>query len=348
MEARPVIAAVTLNPAFDVTLELPALVPGGVARVRGEMRQASGKGINVAMVLRTLGADARAYCLLGKETASQYRALLGEDAGELRALEVPGATRENLTLNAGGETYKVNRAGAMKADARVLGELSDLICAELPEGAAVAVSGSLPGGVGVPELRAFCGRLRDAGLRVALDCDGPTLRDILEIRPWLIKPNDSELAALFGESGCDDEVIRRHTLELARGISECEKRAWETRVRGEAEHASRLRRFAAPIVAVSLGAQGMLLASQGKLYEAAAAPITQVSDVGAGDSALAGLIFALARGETMRGALKLAGGCGAATAALPGSTLCAAADARRLAAEIEVRGLASTASSPDP
>jgi 6-phosphofructokinase 2 len=79
-------------------------------------------------------------------------------------------------------------------------------------------------------------------------------------------------------------------------------------------------------VVVSLGAEGALLAS-GDGCERFASPDVKVqSRVGAGDSMVAGIILALARGESLREAVRF----GVAAGASPGTELCRRVDAERL------------------
>jgi tagatose 6-phosphate kinase len=57
--AAPTIT-VTPNPAWDVTYEVPALVPGELHRVARVRRRLGGKGVNAARVLSALGHRALA------------------------------------------------------------------------------------------------------------------------------------------------------------------------------------------------------------------------------------------------------------------------------------------------
>ena len=56
------------------------------------------------------------------------------------------------------------------------------------------VAGSLPRGVSPEWLFGLLVRLKDLGLKVALDSSGMALRAGLAAGPWLIKPNTEELA----------------------------------------------------------------------------------------------------------------------------------------------------------
>src|SRR5665811_1450691 len=57
-------------------------------------------------------------------------------------------------------------------------------------------SGSLPPGVDDDLYAGLVGRCRDAGVRVAIDASGPSLRHAVAVGPDLIKPNLEELEEL--------------------------------------------------------------------------------------------------------------------------------------------------------
>ena len=80
-----------------------------------------------------------------------------------------------------------------------------------------------------------------------------------------------------------------------------------------------LRAGAANRIAVSLGADGAILASESDFVRLPALPVEARGAVGAGDSFLAGLVFGLARGWTERNSLGLALAAGAAAVSTVGT-----------------------------
>ncbi len=127
---------------------------------------------------------------------------------------------------------------------------------------------------------------REAGCRVAVDGSGPPL----EAGPDLIKPNLEELSELVGRK-----------LDTFGDVLEA---AEEVRTRGVA------------ILLVSLGADGAILLDEEGALHADTPPFTPRSTVGAGDSLLAGFLFAAGDREA---ALTESVAWGAAAARLPGS-----------------------------
>jgi len=88
------------------------------------------------------------------------------------------------------------------------------------------------------------------------------------------------------------------------------------------------------VVVVSLGAGGaeLVTADAAEHVRAPTAPVR--SKVGAGDSMVAGLVSALARGESVRDAVRFAVAAGAAAVMTPGTELCRRGDTERLYASM--------------
>jgi 6-phosphofructokinase 2 len=166
-----------------------------------------------------------------------------------------------------------------------------LTALEAAEAGWVVASGSLPRGV--PEdFYATAARLCAArGQSFVLDSSGPPLKAALGCGLALIKPSLNELQSLVGCELNDPRVQDEQAMRL-------------------------VREGAARMVAVSLGADGALLATpQGVVRRAALAGVVR-STVGAGDAFLAATTLALARGRTAEQAV--AWGIAAASVAVSG------------------------------
>ena len=92
------IVTVTLNPTLDKTLSVPALQPGEVHRARFLRQDIGGKGINVSRALAALGVTSIPIGFLGGATGRAMRDGLAAEGYDARFVEVPGETRQNLTL----------------------------------------------------------------------------------------------------------------------------------------------------------------------------------------------------------------------------------------------------------
>lgn len=300
------IVTLTAHPAIDrlVALDGP-LRRGAVLRTAPSSDQPGGKGLNVARVVQAAGVPVRAVVPVAPDDA--LLTALRPTGLAVVVVPVAGSTRVNLTLaEPDGTTTKLNAPGTSPAPSELDALASAL--ADAARGATwVALCGSLPPGVPVDWYAALLPRLRDAGVRVAVDTSGPALDAVLaldasgsaEHAPDVVKPNGHELVELIGG---DAEAIESDP-SLA------------------AAEAQRLRAERGPgEVLLTLGATGAVLATARGTWFCPSPPITPRSTVGAGDASLAGLLLARESGADDEGALASAVAHGSAAAALEGST----------------------------
>lgn len=265
------ILVVNLNPALDLTYEVPALHRGRTNRVVRMWTRAGGKGINVARVLQQLGVPVTVLALLGGTTGEIIRKELAEAGVKGRWLEVPGETRRCIAVHdqASGEVTEINEPGpdidaahwrALQVEfTRKLVE-RDLRC--------VVLSGSLPPGLPVDAYSTLVTASHQAKIPVILDTSGEALRRALRAGPTVIKPNRDELAGLIG---ADPQDMAETALEP--------------------EVFKKIRGLGPAATVVSLGRDGLVAVTpQGAWH--AVPPGIEGNPTGAGDAAVA----ALARG----------------------------------------------------
>ena len=77
-------------------------------------------------------------------------------------------------------------------------------------------------------------------------------------------------------------------------------------------------------------------------------PVEVRSKVGAGDSFLAGFVYALSQGQSLEAAARLASAAGTAAVVHEGTQLCRREDVERLAAQVSVETRPATAARPAP
>lgn len=293
------IITVTMNPSFDLTMEVPSIAVGTLTRATGERLDAAGKGVNVSRALAAHGVATRALAPIGPPaTARRYRELLDAPA-VLEVIPIEGRIRTNVAIvTPDGALTKVNGPGPLYGGAALDRVLLEVVAAV--EGSDwVVLSGSLPPGV-PPE--AYAGLIHSAqalGCRVALDAAGEALRHGVRATPDLVKPNRAELSELRGVPirTLDDAEAAARTL-LDGGVG---------------------------AVLASLGADGALLVRPGSCLHAAVPSLAVESPVGAGDALLAGF---LAQEGDDAAALCRAVAWGTAACRLPGSRMPAPGDVR--------------------
>lgn len=293
------VVTLTVNPSVDRTVEVDALRRGAVMRPLTTRVDAGGKGVNVSRALHAAGVTNVAVLPVGGHEGAQLLDLLRQDGLAVRTVPIGGAVRANVTIvEPDGTTTKLNEPGPVLSDDEVVALQDTLL--EAARGADwVVLSGSLPPGAPTDLYARLTTLLHAAGLRVALDCDGPVLLEALRAGPDLVKPNRRELADATG---------------LAIDTPADAVRA-----------AGALQDLGARAVLASLGSRGAVLVDDTGAHHAHADVEHPRSTVGAGDAALAGFLAAGARGPA---ALDAAVAYGAAAVSLPGSRMPVPADLR--------------------
>lgn len=81
---------------------------------------------------------------------------------------------------------------------------------------------------------------------------------------------------------------------------------------------------------MSLGAAGVILATETGVERMRAPTVSIKSKVGAGDSTVAGIVLSLARGKSLREAVRFGVAAGAAAVMTPGTQLCRLEDTEKL------------------
>lgn len=290
------ICTVTLNPALDRTVTVSKLCPGEVNRALGSRTDPGGKGINVSMTLKKLGVDSCAMGFLAGETGKLVEKLAKERGLHTEFTFVPGETRTNTKLidPESGETTDVNEPGP-EITAEQLQEFTEKLLGKLHGGDDVVFSGSLPAGVPEDAYAKLIYRCRSKGVRTWLDTSGKALSEALSARPAIVKPNLEELTQCVGSQ--------------PEGLEQCANALRE------------LGTLTGGNVELTMGEDGALLLWEGTVYYCCAPKILPVCTVGAGDSALAGLLAAENLGMETKDALVLSVAAGSAAAGSPGTGL---------------------------
>ncbi len=282
------IVCVSLNPALDRCIWLPALVLGQVNRASSVQASPGGKSANVALAARALGGHVRYVGLLGGAIGQAVAEGLAAHGVEVEAVSARQPTRVNLELiHAGGVTEVLEPGHAPTPDelAAFLGRCKSVF-AGCGAGSVVAFSGSLPQGVDPGVYAELVELGRGAGLRVILDTSGAWLERGLAAKPHFVKPNRDETEALLGRKIGNASDARLAVKELVE--------------RG------------AQAAIVSLGSAGLVGSDGDRAYLITPPKLDAPSAVASGDATVAGLALALERGDARAEALAFAAACGAA------------------------------------
>jgi len=279
------IATLTINPAVDLASQAASVQPGHKIRTFGERYDAGGGGINVAKVICELGGETLALFASGGVTGRYVEEMLTTAKVPWQSVRIAGACRVSVTVRdqSKGQEYRfVPRGPELTAAecANILAALRDV------EADWVVASGSLSPGVPPDFYGEVAEIIRARGMNFALDTSGSALTSALGHGVSLLKPSLSEMEMIVGKE------VRSLPAQMAEA-----KRLVEG--------------GAAEMIALTLGADGAILATRDTIIHSPAFAVAERTGVGAGDSFLAGLVFGLAERRTIKEALGLGLACGA-------------------------------------
>ena len=257
------IYTVTFNPSLDYIVSVDNFTLGKVNRTTDELMFPGGKGINVSMVLKNLGYDSVALGFMAGFTGNEIIRMLDERGVISDFIHVEkGLSRINVKLRSNEESEINGQGPAIDADAisRLYGKLD-----KLQDGDVLVLAGSIPDVMSRNSYMDIMKRLNGRGVKVVVDATKDLLVNVLEYKPFLVKPNNHELGEIYGVTlNTRDEVV---------------------------PYAKRMQEAGARNVLISMAGEGaVLLDEQGEVHMSEAPKGKVVNSVGAGDSMVAGFI----------------------------------------------------------
>ena len=282
------IYTVTLNPAIDKTVVIGNFSAGSVNRVESIREDAGGKGINVSKCLKNLGETSVAAMILAGQTGDRLKHMLGELEIPVLQVSAEGQSRTNLKIidPVKKENTDINEPGPVVSEA-LLEQLKKTLGQRIQPGDIVILSGSLPAGVDRGLYGTWTTYFRNLGACVYLDADGEPMQKGMAAVPYMIKPNNDELAGLLGKTALTvAEMVDEGKRLLATGIRE---------------------------IIISMGGDGALFISKDGCYHAQGLSVPVKSTVGAGDSVVAAAAFGQVRNFSREERIRLCMAMGAAS-----------------------------------
>ena len=285
-----------MNPAIDLVIVTKKLEPKVVNRTEKFELQPNGKGVNVSFILKKLGIDSVATGIGGGFTLDYVISGLTEKGIKTNFLKVKEPTRVNVftdVLDEGTEYKQVNPGPVVSSDKQ--DQFLDYLESTVTKDDMVVVSGSFSRGIKPNFLVQLAQLVQKQGAKFVIDSSYLEVIDTLKYRPFLLKPNDSELAAFFNYEG---EMTAAKTVELAQ----------------------KLIKLGCQNVLVSLGADGAAFINKYHVLFANAPQIQVVNSACAGDTMLGTFIAFLEKNKPVSAALKMAVAAGSDTASRTGLT----------------------------
>lgn len=281
------IYTVTLNPALDYIVKVDNLDLEGVNRSREEHIFYGGKGINVSYILNELDIKSTALGFVAGFTGKELERGVSEFGVDTDFIEVSkGITRINVKIKADKES-EINGLGP-----EITSDDVDKLYKKLEklyDGDILVLSGSIPSCMPSDTYEKILQKLEGRNIRVVVDATKDLLKKVLKYKPFLIKPNNHELAELFSvELNSDEDIIK---------------------------YARKLRDMGAVNVLISMAGDGAILVDENdKTHKINVAKGKVVNSVGAGDSMVAGFLAGYIKTGDYEEALILGTACGGATA----------------------------------
>lgn len=276
----------TLNPAIDLYIALKEMRANAVNRTEDEDYQPNGKGVNVSIMLKKYGFTSTALGFIAGFSGSYIEQSLKDLSIKTDFISVEGITRINVFINTTEEYKLVNQGPAIEEKA--LHAFREKIAA-IPQGGVLIMSGSLPKGVPASifsEVAAICHQQK---VKFILDTSSAAVLETLQYKPYLLKPNEEEIAAFFGKT---------HPLSEKELIQSGEK----------------LIEMGAEQVLISRGREGALFITKDAVFKGNAPTGTVVNTACSGDAMLAAFLSKHLEGHSPEECLRYGIATGASTA----------------------------------
>ena len=288
------IYTLTLNPAIDRELTVTEVQFDSVLSAVKSQVDFGGKGFNVSRLLKSMGMPSTALGFVGGRTGERLRS--GLQALEIATdfVAISGETRTNISIVTEKHVHyiKVNEKGPLVDEAQQQ-ELLEKIASIATVGDWWVLAGSLPPGVPDSFYAQIITILNEHQAISILDTTGESLRLGCEAKPFLVKPNAEETQKLTGLPVDTTSQIAIAAVEL--------------------------RKLGAQNVVISLGKKGALLQTADCTWLIHSPKIKEKNPIGAGDSMVGGLVWALSQGYPLKESLGWGAASGAATASMSGT-----------------------------
>lgn len=283
------IHTLTLNPALDYIIRLEKFNLNQKNMIYNENIRAGGKGINVSQLLNNLDEKSHALAFVGGFTGKILESFL-RDYKKIKTdfvylsdemtrinVKIKEKTNKETEINALGPKIK-------EEEIKLLFEKLE----KIENGDYLFLSGSIPKSLKDDFYGKIMERLKEKKIKIIVDGSGKVLKKSLSQKPYLIKPNLSELEGVFGVKIKDEDDLRFY--------------------------AKKLQKMGALNIIVSLAKKGAYMLSSDEEYFMKAKKGKLIDSVGAGDSMLAGFIYAMKNGFSKKEAFKFSIACGSASA----------------------------------
>ncbi|TAE82988.1 MAG: 1-phosphofructokinase family hexose kinase [Bacteroidetes bacterium] len=299
------IVTITFSPSMDKSVSVKQLLPETKMKCFDEATYPGGGGINVARVLTRFGCDVTALFPANLFNVPFFKKTLGAENVLFVVIPTVNETRESIAVfdEQSQKQYRLVMPGNTLSPT----EWSNCLRAikKLKEVNFIVVSGSLPKHA-PPAIFSQLSKIAMAKkAKLVIDTSGKSLKKAIEVPLFLIKPNLEEFGILIGNKGLKRAALKKQAQLF-------------------------LNKYPCEFLVVSLGSKGAMLFNKEHTFSITPPTVKVKSTVGAGDSMLAGMLYALQKGLDMKECLKTGIAFGTATTLKAGTSLCTKADVAKL------------------
>ena len=280
------ILTVTANPTIDRVYFVDDFEFGKVHRVESVARSAGGKGINVARVATIIGSQTGAMGFVGGYTGEFIKSEVEKQGIKNLFTQIEGETRTCVNISdESGKSGEILESGPEISEEEKIKFINEYT-KNIEDYQIICISGSLPKGLTSDFYSELVRIAKEKGKKVVVDTSGKALEEIFASKPYMVKPNNDEIAALMKQEIKSDEQIKQALRFLYdKGVE---------------------------VPFVSLGKDGAAAMIDKRCYRFISPKVQVVNTVGSGDSSVAGVVAGLDMGYSLSDAIKLGMAAGTA------------------------------------
>lgn len=283
------ILTVTLNAAIDKRYVINDFKIDEVNRAAECAYFAGGKGLNVSRTATIAGADVLATGFVGGHAGEYILEELTKQGIRSDFVKVEGESRSCLNIY---DAINKTQTEILEPGVTISTDDLELFIKKydsiLTNCNVVAISGSVPKGLGTDVYPALVKLAKEKGKKVICDTSGALLEEVIKHGPSMIKPNADEIKMLTGkDADSEAELIEAGREFVKSGVEQ---------------------------VIISLGASGSLLIREDVVLKASVPRIDAVNTVGCGDCMTAGFAMAFEQNMTPEDSLRHASAMSCAAA----------------------------------
>ncbi|MCX5816242.1 MAG: 1-phosphofructokinase family hexose kinase [Proteobacteria bacterium] len=304
------IYTITLSPSLDRIVDVEELIYDDVNKIEEERRRAGGRGIDVSRVIRELGGQSIALGLIGGYDGLELEGRLINEGVICDFTRINSETRtNNIVYQRKKKLQTLLSTCEPDVDPLEIASFFNKI-KEIPRRSYVVISGNMPKGVNENFYAQMIITLKEKGAKVILDTDGEALRRGVDAGPCLIKPNIHEFGRFVEHNVSSVEEIINYAKPYQNVVE---------------------------YIVVSMGVRGVVGINRNEYYLATPPKIKVRSSIGAGDSLVAGIVYAMSEGRTFEDAITLGVACGTASTLNSGNELCKREDVEIIKKDVIIK-----------